>query len=481
MAGNGLPSLCRVKLTDLIPSDGLPSDSYKLSVSALSQSLAQYSAAIIQFPASDGALLRSGLDSARLYFHQKASYPAADIIHNDDSREWCKTSGYYADPQLWQEIYDYRPGLTPSEPNNAMEFPPAGLPDIFSMLGRAARDILDAISFYLNLRSSPFSEILDNVPLRGREISSSALSVCCHARPSFQGAQHHNLTTHEDGHLVMFPDHDHQVDKSLISLVKSDKAGLHIRDFHGHWVLVDGDLGPQEAIVYPGLALYQATAGYVSPALHRTDIVNLQANVYGRCSLAYKLMPKSMTSLSCSEMRAAGHGVEAQFQLPVPVDDFMQRSHPTDQLFTRQSFPSFNFPIPQDGPMKPPMRRKKNNSRCKPLPPSKRLRLEAQRVLKDRVQDIADKKGIKLRFCNLKECESHIHTLDSPCANIRIEIGWPPGVPFVHPHDLPNKAKIGFLEAYEPGWTTTQDMDLSLIEPGQTSQHSASCNFASCC
>lgn len=120
------------------------------------------------------------------------------------------------------------------------------------------------------------------------------------------------------------------------------------------------------------------------------------------------------------------------------------------------------------------MRRRKNNSRCKPLPPSKRLRLEAQRVLKERVQDIADKKGIKLRFCNLKECENHIHALDSPCANIRMEIGWPPGVPFVHPHDLPNKAKISFLEAYEPG--ATHDMELSLTEPGQGSQHSANCN-----
>lgn len=97
--------------------------------------------------------------------------------------------------------------------------------------------------------------------------------------------------------------------------------------------------------------------------------------------------------------------------------------------------------------------RRKQNPKSKPLPPSKRLRLEAQRVLKERVQDIADKKGIKLRFCNLKECESHIHSIDSPCANIRMEIGWPLGVPFVHPHDLPNKAKLGFLEAYEPGWT----------------------------
>ncbi|XVF04504.1 hypothetical protein REPUB_Repub05bG0088400 [Reevesia pubescens] len=349
MGGNGLPSLGRVKLTDLIPSEGLPSDSYKLSISTLSQSFAQYSAAIIQFPASDGALLRSGLDSARLYYQQRATYPSADMIHTNDSREWCKTSGYHADPQLWQETYDYRPGLTPTEPSNGMEFPPGGLPDIFGLLGKASQDILDTISYYLNLRSSPFTEILDNVPLRSREISSSVLSVCCHARPSFQGEQHHNLTAQDDGQLIMFSDHEHQVDKSLISVVKSDKEGLHVREFRGRWILVDGDLGPQQAVVYPGLALYQATAGYVNPALHRTEINNMPGNMYGRCSLAFKLMPKSMTSLSCSEMRAAGHGVEAQIQLPVPVDDFMQRSHPTDQLFNRNTFQSFSFPTAQDG------------------------------------------------------------------------------------------------------------------------------------
>ncbi|KAI5674580.1 hypothetical protein M9H77_14944 [Catharanthus roseus] len=474
MAGNGLPDLGRVKLSDLVPSEGLPSDAYKLSVTTLSQSLAQYSAAIIQLPASDGALLRSCLESARPYFHQRETYPTADMIHPDDSRDWCKTSGYRADPQLWYETYDFRPGLTPVEPANEMEFPPAGLLDIFALLGRAARDILDAISFFLNLRSSPFTEILDNVPLRNREISSSVLSVCCHGRPSFQVAQHHNLTTQEDGQLVMFSDQEHQVDRSLITLVKSDKAGLHVRDFHGRWIVVDGNLGPQEAIVYPGLALYQATAGYISPALHRVDINNLQGNISGRCSLAFKLMPKSMTNLNCAEMRAAGHGVEAQFNLPVPVDDFMQRS--TDQLLNRNNIPTFSYPPAQDGSVKPMMRRRKNISRCKPLPPSKRLRLEAQRVLKERVQDMADKKGIKLRFCTLKDCESHIHSLDSPCAKTRMEIGWPPGVPFVHPHDLPNKAKIGFLETYEPGWSAAHDMELSQIEPGQQSQHSANCS-----
>lgn len=350
MAGNGLPSLGRVKLSDLLASEGIPSDSYKLSVSTLSQSIAQYSAAIIQFSSSDASLLRSCLESAHLYFYQKPSFPTADmnIIHTSDSREWCKTSGYYADSQLWQEIYDFRPGLTPIEPSNGIEFPPAGLPDIFPLLGKASRVILDAVGFYLNLRSSPFNDILDNVPLRNREISSSVLSVCCHARPSFQHHNHLTPTT-EDAQLVMFSDHDHQIDKSLISLVKPDKPGLHIRDINGRWIILDNDLGPRDAIIYTGLALYQATAGYINPAMHRTDIGNLQDNIYGRCSLAFKLMPKSMTSLSCSEMTAAGHGVEAQFQIPVTVDDFMQRSHPTDQLFTRGSFPSFSFPTAQEG------------------------------------------------------------------------------------------------------------------------------------
>lgn len=347
MAGNGLPTLGRVKLVDLIPSDGLPSDSYKLSVSTLSQSLAQYSAAIIEFPINDEGLLRSCLDSSRLYFHHKPPFPSADSLQPEDSREWCKTSGYRADPQAWQETYDFRPGLTPTDPVNDIEIPPAGLVHLFTLLGKASRDILDAISFYLNLRSSPFTELLDNVPLRNREISSSVLSVCCHGRPSFQGAQHHNLTTQEDGQIILFSDDDYQVDRTLLTVVKSDKAGLHIRDFHGNWILVDGDLGPQEAIVYPGLALYHVTAGYINPAMYRTDISGLQGSIYGRSSVAFKLMPKSVASLNCSEMRAAGHGVEAQFQLPLPVDDFMQRS--TDQLLNRNSFATYSFPTAQEG------------------------------------------------------------------------------------------------------------------------------------
>ncbi|XP_062189844.1 uncharacterized protein LOC133892875 [Phragmites australis] len=453
-AGDIIASLGRVRLVDLAAFEGLPSDSYRICVSTLTQSLAQYSAAIIQLPPAEGALIRSGLDSARLYFHQRG-YSSGEVVHSDDAREWCKTSGYYVDPQLCLEMYDYRPGITVTEPSGVMELPPSGLPDIFSVLGKVSRDILDAVSFSLNLRSCAFTEILDNIPLRSQEVSSSVLSACCHSRPSFEGAQQHNIASQDDGQLLMFSEQEQHIDKTLLTLVKSDKSGLYIKDLHGHWILVDGDLGPHDVVVYPGLALYQETAGYVNPAVHKTEVGNLQACMFGRYSLVFKLMPRSVARLSGSEMRAAGHGVDAQFQIPIPVNDFMQTDHSANQLFPKNTEPSSH--AEQDSAsFDSVMNKKKGSTRTKPLPPSKRLRLEAQRVLKERVQDIADKKGIKLRFCSLKECESHIRSLDSPCKNIRIEIGWPQGVPFVHPHDLPNKAKLGFLEAYEPGWTASQ-------------------------
>ncbi|KAK3127085.1 hypothetical protein QOZ80_7AG0568100 [Eleusine coracana subsp. coracana] len=454
-AGSIIGSLGRVRLVDLAAHDGLPSDNYKICISTLAQSLAQYSAAIIQVPPVDGVLLSCSLDSARLFFHQRG-YNSREVVHSDGTREWCKTSGYYADPQMWLEMYDYRPGITVTEPSGAMELPPSGLPDIFAVLGKISRDILEAISFSLNLRSCAFTEILDNIPLRSQEVSSSVLSACCHSRPSFEGAHQHGVSSRDDGELLMFADQDQQVDKTLLTLVKSDRSGLYVKDMHGQWILVDGDLGPHEVIVYPGLALYQETAGYVNPAVHKTEVGNLQECMFGRCSLVFKLMPRSVARLSGSEMRAAGHGIDAQFQVPIPVNDFMQTDHCADHLFpknaeqsshTEQDLASFNSVM---------KKKKKGNTRTKPLPPSKRLRLEAQRVLKERVQDIADKKGIKLKFCNLKECENHIRSLKSPCENIRLEIGWPQGVPFVHPHDLPNKAKLGFLEAYEPGWTASQ-------------------------
>jgi len=338
-AGSILASLGRVRLVDLTACEGLPTDNYKICVSTLMQSLAQYSAAIIQLPPTEGALLRSGLDSAGLFFHQRG-YSSSEAVHLDDAREWCKTSGYYVDHQMWLETYDYRPGVTVTEPNGPMELPPSGLPDIFAVLGKVSRDILDAISFSLNLRSCAFTDILDNIPLRSQEVSSSVLSECCHSRPSFEGARQHSIASQDDGQLIIFADQDQQMDKTLLTLVRSDRSGLYVKDMHGQWILVDGDLGPNDVVVYPGLALYQETAGYVNPAVYKTDVGNLQGCMFGRCSLVFKLMPRSVARLSGSEMRAAGHGVDAQFQVPIPVNDFMQTGHSVDQLFPKDTEPS---------------------------------------------------------------------------------------------------------------------------------------------
>jgi hypothetical protein len=339
-AGSILASLGRVRLVDLAACEGLPSENYKICVSTLMQSLAQYSAAVIQLPPSEGALLRSGLDSARLFFHQRG-YNSSEVVHSDDdAREWCKTSGYYVDPQMWLETYDYRPGVTVTEPSGAMELPPSGLPDIFAVLGKVSRDILDAISFSLNLRSCAFTDILDNIPLRSQEVSSSVLSACCHLRPSFEGAQQHSIASQDDEQLLIFSDQDQQADKTLLTLVKSDRSGLYVKDMHGRWILLDGDLGPDDVVVYPGLALYQETAGYVNPAVYKTEVGNLQGCMFGRCSLIFKLMPRSVARLSGSEMRAAGHGIDDQFQIPISVNDFMQTGHSVDQLFPKDTEPS---------------------------------------------------------------------------------------------------------------------------------------------
>eukprot|EP00252_Welwitschia_mirabilis_P018984 TRINITY_DN4272_c0_g1_i1.p1 TRINITY_DN4272_c0_g1~~TRINITY_DN4272_c0_g1_i1.p1 ORF type:complete len:478 (+),score=94.40 TRINITY_DN4272_c0_g1_i1:707-2140(+) len=474
MSGAGLPSLGRVRLLDLVPTDGIPTDRYKFAVSTLSQSLARYYAAIIELPIGDDVVLRCVVDSTRMFFHQRP-YPVPEIMHTADLQEWNKTSGYFTDAQIWRETFDYRPGQTPMEPGSAAELLPAGLPDLFSLLGKVARDVLDAISFSLDLRSSCFAELLDNVPLRNGEISSSVLSLCCHGRSSVQSTHHGAIAIGQDqNQMAIFGDHEPQVDKSMLTIVRSDKPGLHIRDMQGRWLLVDSDLGPQDILLYPGLALHQATAGYISPALHRTDIGSLHGSLYGRCSVMFKLMPRASSILHCSAMTAAGHCVGAPFQQPVSVHEFMQRTHSMDQVLSRHGFMNFSFSVPTDGSVKTTLKRRKQMPRTKPLAPSKRLRLEAQRVLKERVQEIADRKGIKLRFCSLKECEEHISCLESPCGVVRNEIGWPHGVPFVHPHDLPNKAKLAFLEAYEPGWTASQDMELGLIESGQTQSHAHS-------
>jgi isopenicillin N synthase-like dioxygenase len=72
----------------------------------------------------------------------------------------------------------------------------------------------------------------------------------------------------EQGPLPMY---EEDADKGLLTLLKSDKPGLQIRDLQGRWFVVDADLGPQDMVLFTGMSLYQATGGYMSPTVHRTD------------------------------------------------------------------------------------------------------------------------------------------------------------------------------------------------------------------
>lgn len=471
MAGMCLRCPARLRLVDLIAEEGLVSNRYKQAVNALTESLARYNIVIIELPLGDDALLGCVLDSCRTFFHQRP-IPSPESNYICDLQDWNRTVGYFAEPQYLREVYDYRPGRS-TDGGLGGEFPPVGLPALFSVMGKASRQILDAIGYSLNLQSHCFADLLDNVPLKSGEVATSVLSSCCYGRPGIH-CSHLAVTLAgaDQCHMQVFDHKEPQTDKGLLTLMKADRPGLHVRDIQGRWLLADGDLGPQDMILYTGLALYQATAGYISPALHRTDSSDFHNHRYGRCLVAFKLMPRPSAILHCSAMTAAGHSVGGPFQQPIPVHEFMQRSYPADQIVARPAISCLDFSGQSDGTIKASLKRRKQVSKGKPLAPSKRLRLEAQRVLKERVQEIADSKGIKIRFCSLKECEEqHIPNLESPCAAIRAQIGWPQCVPFVHPHDLPNRAKQAFLEAYEPGWTEMQDGEIGLIESRHSHSH----------
>lgn len=203
-AAAGITSPARVRLTDLVATDGVPSESYKHAVATLSQSLRNFNAAIIQVPHADDVLLRCVLDSVRMFFHKKtailqgasdsaseaaaAAAAGAGIIGAEDPQSWNRTAGYYAEPRHARERYDFRPGrMIHNEAGAAAssvssELPPAGLPEVFAVLGSASRTILDAIGSSLDLRSYWWTDLLDNVPLKAGETSTSVLSTCCQNR-----------------------------------------------------------------------------------------------------------------------------------------------------------------------------------------------------------------------------------------------------------------------------------------------------------
>eukprot|EP00897_Mesotaenium_endlicherianum_P009216 jgi/Mesen1/8322/ME000457S07521 len=382
-------SPAHIKVADLCPKDGVPSDQYKAAVGALTQSLSRCNTAIVQLRPGDEILLKYALESARMYFqHKRRVGPDLHSVPGvDEAAPWTRTTGFREDISIGKEVYDFRPGTLAEPPDDPT--PPSCLPELFSTLGLAARIILEAIGRSLDVRTFALTDLLDNMPLKSGECSSSLMTATCHGRqrpPPMDTLQDPAL----DGKLPLgdaLEDVEPKAEKGLLALIRPDRPGLFVRDPQGRWLLADHDLGPLDVVLVTGLTLYQGSAG--KPGRKR-------------------------------KVRLDGEGG--------------------------------------------------GSGGGKAVPPSKKLRLEAQRVLKEKVQDLADAKGIKIHFCNYKDCEE-LHMLmveDPPCAFQRSQLSWPPNVPFVHPHDLNNKAKQAFLEAYEPGWTDREGSGIAMFEVGPT-------------
>lgn len=64
--------LARVRLSDIAPYDGVPAGPYARAVEMLCSSLLKYNAAVIELGSEDTALMRCGLEGARLFFRSRA-------------------------------------------------------------------------------------------------------------------------------------------------------------------------------------------------------------------------------------------------------------------------------------------------------------------------------------------------------------------------------------------------------------------------
>lgn len=64
--------LARVRLSEIAPYDGAPVGNYLRAVETLSGSLMRHNAAVIELGCDDAALMRCGLEAARLYFRSRA-------------------------------------------------------------------------------------------------------------------------------------------------------------------------------------------------------------------------------------------------------------------------------------------------------------------------------------------------------------------------------------------------------------------------
>ena len=66
--------LARVRLDDLAPFDGASTPAYASAVDAFAESLTRHSAAAVELPAADAAIVRCGLESARAFFRARPGF-----------------------------------------------------------------------------------------------------------------------------------------------------------------------------------------------------------------------------------------------------------------------------------------------------------------------------------------------------------------------------------------------------------------------
>lgn len=276
----------RVRLSDIVAYDGVPAASYSKAVEALSNSLTKHNAAIIELGSDDTAVLRCGLEAAKLFFRFRSR------------------NGHGGG------VYVYRAGRALEDTDSS----PPCMTDVFKCMGKAARAALCAIARHLRLRSDVFNYLLDDNPLPANEASSSVL-VATYSRAALQNGK--GIVT--GGKLTS----DVETEKGLLTLIATDAPGIQVCDPNGHWYLADDGSSPGDLLLLSGRALSHSTAGLRPVSSYRAATDNtLVANSGGRTSLAYKLMPQSTAILDCSPVSAAGH-VIPQSYLPISVSQFM--------------------------------------------------------------------------------------------------------------------------------------------------------------
>ncbi|XP_057962530.1 uncharacterized protein LOC131154055 isoform X1 [Malania oleifera] len=286
--------LSRVRFSDIVPYDGAPSGPYVRAVEALSGSLMRHNAVVIELGSEDAALMRCGLESAKLYLRTRAH-------STGNGGSWGKGS---------RGAYVYRAGRALED----WESCPPCISDIFKHMGKVARAALYAIARHLRLRSDVFNHLLDDTPLPPNEVSSSVL-VASYSHPSLQNGK----AAIGGGR----PSIGSEVEKGLLTLISSDSPGLQVCDPNGRWYLADGGSTPGDLLLLTGKALSHATAGLRPAASYRAAPDYFSGTATGgRTSLAFRLLPQGNAVLDCSPIAAAGHVIPQSF-VPISVSQFM--------------------------------------------------------------------------------------------------------------------------------------------------------------